>query len=206
MTTSLSGATVLITGGSSGLGRALAERYVACGAKVYVTSRTSASSSAPQDSITTIQSDISSASDRESLARYVRQNLPLLNILVNNAGFARTVPLAKDTDTPWSERQLEIDTDLAGPVHLTSMLVPLMLAHKQPGMVINVTSGVAFFPMPSAPMYSAVKHAFRAYTMTLRHALADTTLDVIEIIPPLIKTGLAGSDDGLPLDEFVEAI
>ncbi|ORX40145.1 hypothetical protein BD324DRAFT_616559 [Kockovaella imperatae] len=208
----LSTATVLITGGTSGVGRALAERFAKSGSRVFVTSRRP-----PPDpstvkldnggTITTIQSDVSKSSERESLYEYVREHLPRLNILINNAGIARPVPMSQDgPGISWTERQLEIDTVVSGPIHLTSLLVPLMLENETEGQVINVTSGTAFFPNPSAPLYAACKAAARSYTITLRFALRETKIGVTEIIPPMIETGLDGSKGGIQLSDFMDGI
>ena len=207
----LNTAVVLITGGTGGIGRALAQRYAASGSKVFVTSRKPAPNPSTvqhqKGSITTIQSDLSSAKQRQALYKTAQKEFPDLNILINNAGIARPVPLAEDgPDTSWDERQAEIDTVLSGPVHLTSLLLPLMLANGKPGVVINVTSGVAFFPNPAAPLYSACKHAMRAHTTLLRHSLRKTKTGVIDLCPPMLETGLAGSKGGASLEEFIDGV
>ena len=193
------------------MGKALAERYAQAGSRVYVTGRRPppdpATTKHDKGSITTLQSDVSSATAREDLYKYVKKNLPDLNVLINNAGIARPVAIASDgPDTPWTERQTEINTVFCGPVHLSSLLVPLMLANQRPGQVINVTSGVAFFWNPAAPLYAACKAAARSYTTNLRFALRDTPIACIEVIPPMIETCLAGSKGGIPLEDFMEGI
>jgi uncharacterized oxidoreductase len=152
-------------------------------------------------------SDISDPEARERLAAHIRQTLPGLNIVINNAGIQRRVSLAAD-DAPWSERQTEIDTLLSGPVHLNHLLLPILLAHERPGLIANVTSGGAYIPQPFAPIYSACKAALHSYTVNLRHALAHTRCRVVEIIPPAVKTALAGpaANHGAPLDDFSDAI
>ena len=126
-------------------------------------------------------------------------------LLINNAGIQRRVSLASDTAS-WSEHQAEIDTLLSGPVHLNYLLVPLMLRHRQASLIVNVTSGGAFIPQVFAPIYSACKAAVHSYTVTLRHALRETGVRVVELIPPAVRTALAGpaSTHGAPLDEFCE--
>jgi uncharacterized oxidoreductase len=133
--------------------------------------------------------------------------MPGINILINNAGIQRRVFLAADTSA-WSERQIEIDTLLSAPIHLNHLLVPLILAHVGRGLIVNVTSGGAYIPQPFAPIYSACKAALHSYTMNLRFALAGTSCKVIEVIPPAIRTALAGqgATQGAPLDEFCDSI
>jgi uncharacterized oxidoreductase len=133
--------------------------------------------------------------------------MPDLNILINDAGVQRRVSLAADTG-PWSESQIEIDTLLSAPVHLNHLLVPLMLAQGGPVIIANVTSGGAFIPQPFAPVYSACKAALHSYTINLRFALAGTNCKVVEIIPPAIRTALAGpgATHGAPLDDFCDAV
>jgi uncharacterized oxidoreductase len=155
----------------------------------------------------TFINDISLSAERERLALHIREAMPGLNILINNAGIQRRVSLAADT-APWSERQIEIDTLLGAPVHLNHLLVPVILAHGGPGMIVNITSGGAYIPQPFAPVYSACKAALHSCTMNLRFALANTPCSVVEIIPPAIRTALAGpgATHGAPLEEFCDAV
>jgi uncharacterized oxidoreductase len=212
MTNSLDFATakVLITGGSRGIGRALAERFLAAGATVLVTGRNpeklkDVARTFP--GLLTFVSDISSPQERIALAQHVESVLPGLNILVNNAGIQRRVSLAADT-APWAETQIEIDTLLSGPIHLNSLLIPAMLQHGGPGLIVNVTSGGAFVPQVFAPIYSACKSALHSYTVTLRHALHGTSLGVVELIPPAVRTTLAGVEmsHGAPLEDFSDRV
>jgi uncharacterized oxidoreductase len=154
---------VLITGGSDGIGRGLAARYLAAGAKVMVTGRSTeklgrAASELPGLEI--FPNDIGKPEEREKLASHIRAVMPDLNLLINNAGIQRRISLAAD-GAPWNERQVEIDTIFAGPVHLNSLLIPTMLEHG-PSVVVNVTSGGAYLPQPFAPVYSACKAALQA--------------------------------------------
>jgi uncharacterized oxidoreductase len=203
-------AKVLITGGSEGIGRALAERFLAEGATVLVTGRNAdklkdVARTFPR--LLTFVSDVSNPKDRIALANHLGSVLPGLNVLVNNAGIQRRVSLAADT-APWPERQIEIDTLLAGPIHLNSLLIPALLKHGGPGLIVNVTSGGAFVPQVFAPIYSACKAALHSYTVTLRHALRETSVAVVELIPPAVRTALAGSgvSHGAPLDDFSDQV
>ena len=206
----LARAQVLITGGGHGIGLALATRFLALGARVLVTGRGESTlllARRAHPGLETFVSDVSVASQRKQLVDHVAENLPALNIVINNAGIQRRVALAAD-NAPWSELQAEIDTLLAGPVHLNQLLVPKILAHGQPAMIVNVTSGGAYLPQPFAPVYSACKAAMHSITVNLRYALSETPCRVVELIPPAVRTGLGGSDlgHGVPLDDFANAV
>jgi uncharacterized oxidoreductase len=201
---------VLITGGSQGIGLGLATRYQAAGHRVLVTGRSAdALDRAAKDhpGLLTFRNDIGRPGERERLADHVRTRLPGLDVLINNAGIQRRVALAAD-DAPWPERQTEIDILLAAPIHLNHLLIPAMLEHGRPSTIVNVTSGGAYVPQPFAPIYSACKAALHSYTVTLRHALADTPCRVVELIPPAVATGLAGPENkhGAPIDDFCDAV
>ncbi|HEV2199961.1 MAG TPA: SDR family NAD(P)-dependent oxidoreductase [Bryobacteraceae bacterium] len=201
---------VLITGGSDGIGRGLAARYSAAGARVMVTGRTGEKLQRAARELPGLEifaNDISKPEEREKLAAHIRAVMPNLDLLINNAGIQRRIPLAADVAL-WSERQVEIDALFAGPVHLNSLLIPMMLGHGRPSLVVNVTSGGAYLPQPFAPVYSACKAALHSYTMNLRYALAGTSCRVVELIPPAVRTGLAGPNatHGVLLDEFCDSV
>jgi uncharacterized oxidoreductase len=200
---------VLITGGSQGIGLGLAVRFLAAGDAVLVTGRSAerlAAAARAHPGLTTLVNDIADPGERERLARHVRATMPGLDVLINNAGIQRRVALA-EADAPWADRQAEIDTLLAAPIHLNHLLIPAMLAHRTASMIVNVTSGGAFVPQPFAPIYSAAKAALHSYTVNLRFALAATPCRVVELIPPAVRTALAGpgATHGVPLDEFCDA-
>jgi uncharacterized oxidoreductase len=197
----------LITGGSRGIGLGLAVRLLARGNRVLVTGRSERSlteAARAHPGLETFAGDLSIPSGRERLAQEVRATMPELDLVVNNAGIQRRVALAED-DAPWPERQVEIDTLLAAPVHLDHLLIPVLLAHDRPAAIVQVTSGGAVVPQPFAPVYSACKAALHSYTVTLRHSLAGTGCQVIELMPPAVATGLAGTGHGAPVDEFCDA-
>jgi uncharacterized oxidoreductase len=200
----------LITGGTQGIGLGLAKHFLAAGSSVVITGRDATRIEQTLRAFRGLHgwvSDISKPEDRESLATRIETEFPLLNVVINNAGIQRRIALAADS-APWSERQREIDTLLSGPIHLNSLLMPIMLKHARPGVVVNVTSGGAFIPQAFAPVYSACKAALHSYTVTLRHALRGTPLRVVELIPPAIQTALAGpgATHGAPLKEYCDAV
>ncbi|TPW31813.1 SDR family NAD(P)-dependent oxidoreductase [Martelella alba] len=205
-----SNSTALITGGSTGIGLALASRFLSAGSTVIVTGRSQQrldEAAAAHPGLLTIANDMSRAEDRSALAAQLHREHPFLNIVINNAGIQRRVALAED-DAPWTERQAEIDVLLSGPVHLNHLLVPHLLATGRPSLVANVTSGGAYVPQPFAPVYAACKAALHSYTVTLRHALQGTPCRVVEIAPPAVQTALAGpgASHGVPLNDFADAI
>ncbi|MGW1215865.1 SDR family NAD(P)-dependent oxidoreductase [Streptomyces sp. NPDC002499] len=201
---------VLITGGGAGIGLGLAQRYLAAGHRVMITARGAdrlATAAGRLPGIETFRNDIAAPEERQRLADHVRQVMPELDVVINNAGIQRRVGIASDR-APWAEAQNEIDILLAAPVHLGRLLVPHLLAHGRPSLLINVTSGGAFFPQPFAPLYSASKAALHSYTVNLRHALKATQVRVVELIPPAVATQLAGPGQahGADLDEYCDTV
>jgi uncharacterized oxidoreductase len=203
-------ATVLITGGSDGIGLGLASRFLNAGSTVLVTGRSQAKLERAAKAfprLMTFVNDIGVVEERERLANHVRETLPGVDVVINNAGIQRRVSLADDP-APWAERQAEIDILLSAPVHLNHLLIPTILKHGKRSLIANVTSGGAYVPQPFAPLYSACKAALHSYTVNLRFALAGTPCKVVEIIPPAVRTALAGpiGTHGASLDDFCDAV
>ena len=203
----LTGNTVLITGGSSGIGLGLAERFVKAGNEVVVCGRRE---SLLEDlkkklpGLHTLVADTGSAKDREALFAKVTSELPKLNVLVNNAGIQRKIDLT--TTEPWEETAQEIAINLEGPIHLSRLFVAHLAKQERP-VIANVTSGLAFAPMSGMSVYCATKAALHSFTLSLRHQLAPKGIEVIEIIPPAVRTNLGGSHDfGTPLDEYSDSV
>jgi len=202
----LIGNTILITGGGSGIGRALAEAFYARGNQVIIAGRRQAlldETAAASPGMKAVVLDIE---DPESIALAVsklRTHFPGLNVVINNAGIMKPEALL--------EGQVEtaesiILTNLLGPIRLTAALLPSLV--EQPGAtIINVSSGLAFMPLALTPTYCATKAAIHSYTQSLRYQLKDTMVDVLELIPPWVATELMGSvpDDprAMPLDKFI---
>ena len=201
---------VLITGGSVGIGRGLAERFLREGSKVIVTGRNEEKLqqvAAELPGLETFVSDIGNEGDREALAEHMRKKVPGLNIVINNAGIQRRITLA-DEQAPWPEREAEIRILLSGPVHLNHLLIPSLLKNNNPAIIVNVTSGGGYIPQAFAPIYSACKAALHSYTMTLRDALSETAIKVVELVPPAVQTGLAGPGNkhGASIEEFCDSV
>jgi uncharacterized oxidoreductase len=197
-------------GGSQGIGLGLAARYRAAGHPVLITGRNPdrlERAAAEHPGLLVYRNDAGRPAEREKLAAHVRATLPGLDVLINNAGIQRRIPLLED-HAPWPDRQAEIDLLLAAPIHLTDLLLPVLLEGGRRSLIVNVTSGGAFRPQPFAPVYSACKAALHSYTENLRSALAQTSCRVVELIPPAVATELAGPGNahGAPLDDFCDTV
>jgi uncharacterized oxidoreductase len=201
--------TVLITGGASGIGLELAKRFLQEGSTVIVCGRRGekldeARSRHPE--IKTLVCDLSKEKDRKRLCDWAVGEFPRLNVLVNNAGIQRRVRVMDEKR--WAPTHEEIAINLEAPVHLCGLFLPHLLKQERPA-ILNVTSGLAFAPMASAPFYCATKAALHSFTLSLRHQLAGTPVQVIEIIPPAVNTDLGGAGlhtFGVAVEEFVNAV
>jgi len=205
----LAGNTVLVTGGASGIGLALAERFLRAGSEVIICGRREAKLREAQKAhpqLATRVCDVAEESERRALLEWAVGEHPGLNVLVNNAGIQRYPQLTQPEE--WERSRQEIAINIEAPFHLSTLFVPHLL--KQPrSAILNVTSGLAFVPMARAPIYSATKAALHSFTLSLRHQLAGTPVEVIEIIPPAVNTDLGGPGlhtFGVPLDEFADAV
>ena len=202
------GNTILITGGASGIGLALAKRFVARGNAVIASGRRAdvlAAAAKAVPGLQTLQADVSTEAGREALAAEVVKRFPALNVLINNAGIQnRPAPLTEPQD--WSAHRAEIATNLEAPVHLTFLLLPQLMraAHAT---IINVSSGLAFVPHPRMATYCMTKAALHSFTLSLRQQLSGTKTEVIEIIPPAVDTDLGGPGlhtFGINVDAFAD--
>jgi uncharacterized oxidoreductase len=200
--------TVLVTGGASGIGLALAERFLRAGSRVVVCGRREEKLREVKEShpeMVTRACDLADESERVSLYEWAVAEFPALNVLVNNAGIQRRVRLAEGDE--WRETRREIAINFDAPLHLTTLFLPHLLG--RPGAaVVNVTSGLAFSPLARVPVYCATKAALRSFTLSLRHQLKGSSVEVIEIIPPAVNTDLGGPGlhtFGVPLDEFADS-
>jgi len=205
----ISGNTILITGATSGIGLALAERFDAAGSRVLICGRRAdrlASIAAQHPNMRTHVCDVSNPDERIALAEWARSEAPEINVLLNNAGIQRRIPLP--TDEPWDDTATEIRTNFDAVVHLSSLFLPI-LAGKPRAAIVNVSSGLAFAPLAIAPVYSATKAAVHSFTVSLRAHARKSGVDVIEIIPPAVATDLGGPglhNADTPLSEFADAV
>ena len=187
----LKNSTILITGGTSGMGLEFVKQLTEIGAKVIVTGRNIEALNETKKqfpNVHTFQSDVSNPKDIKDLFDTVTTLFPDLNIIINNAGMMRLIDL-QDQSLDLENINLEIATNLSGTIQMVHQFLPHLLKQKSAG-IVNVTSGIAFMSYSPAPIYSATKAAVRAYTQALRLQLENTNVKVFEMIPPGVKTNL----------------
>jgi uncharacterized oxidoreductase len=208
----LSGNTVLITGGAAGIGFAFAERFLKAGNIVIVCGRREAKLQEAKEKypeLITRVCDVTKESDRIALFDWVTSEHPDVNVLINNAGIQqRYHVLNANVKEEWSYYSQEIASNIEAPFHFALLFAPYFANHDYAA-ILNVTSGLAYTPMAIAPIYSATKAAVHSFTMSLRHQLEDTAIEVIEVAPPAVNTDLGGvglHTFGTPVDEFADAI
>jgi uncharacterized oxidoreductase len=182
--------TVLITGGATGIGFTLAEHFLKTDNEVIICGRrksklTEAKNKHPK--LHFIPCDITNPNDRRLLFNWISSDFEEFNILINNAGIQRAIDLKKGVDEFKGED--EIDVNLKAPIILSTLFIPLLLKQKEAA-IINVSSGLAFVPMASMPIYCATKAAIHSYCISLRYQLRDTPVKVFELIPPTVDTEL----------------
>jgi uncharacterized oxidoreductase len=205
----LKGRTILITGGSAGIGLAFALKFAELGNEVIVTGRRQAvldGVKAKYPMLHTLQSDVSDPVQIAALAARVKSNFPKLDVLMNNAG----IMLHKNVKAPAADLaglMTEMNINVGGVIWTTSTFIDILTANK--GTLINVSSALAFVPLPSAPIYSASKAAIHSYTQSLRFQLQEAGVEVIELMPPAVKTDLTadlpeGSLNLITTDELVK--
>lgn len=203
-----SGNTILITGGGSGIGRALAREFHAAGNKVIVAGRREqplGETIAGYPGMAKLRLDIDDKRDIAAFAAKVTAEHPELNVLINNAGVMRAEDLA-GAEVDLADAEATIVTNLLGPIRLTAALLPHLRKQRQSA-IVNVSSGLAFVPLVSTPTYSATKAALHSYTVSLRQQLRGGTTEVIELVPPGVQTDLmpghAANPLMMPLDAFI---
>ncbi len=203
--------TILVTGGASGIGLALALALHAQGNAVIIAGRRKAlldSVTADHPGLISRVLDVENPQAVAAFAAQVTQDYPGLNVLVNNAGIMRAEALAGGP-AHLADAEAMIATNLLGPIRLTAALLPHLQRQPQ-ATVINVTSGLAFVPLAVTPTYSATKAALHSYTQSLRHQLADSAVEVLELAPPMVQTdlmpGQATNPLGMPLADYVAEV
>src|ERR1043165_2549912 len=197
---------ILITGGASGIGLGLTERFIKEGNVVIICGRRKevldeAASKFP--GLITVKADVSTIAGREELYNWVAKNHPDTNVLVNNAGIQQWMQISDDNFFERAEEEIAIN--IQAPVHLAKLFINLPSLSP----IINVTSGLAFTPLTKTPVYSATKAFMRSFTLSLRHLLKTKNIEVIEMIPPALNTDLGGKglhDHAPPVSAFIETI
>lgn len=185
--------TVLITGGATGIGLALAEAFVRRDNQVIICGRRrerllAAKRQLPE--LTIRVCDVSKAASRQALVAWATSQFKHLNILVNNAGIQRSIDFRRGV-RDLADLDQEVATNLIAPIHLSALLIP-HLRRQNHAAIINISSGLAFTPLAAVPVYCATKAAIHSFSLTLRFQLRDTPVRVFEIAPPIVPTGLSG--------------
>ena len=185
--------TVLITGGGTGIGLAIAEQLSLQDNIVIICGRRQAPLEAAKNRLPNVHyrvCDLSKPNSRRALAKWVVANFKELDILINNAGIQRSVDLLKG-DRDLEDADEEIATNLVAPIHLSALLIPHLRLQQSPA-IVNITSGLAFTPLSAVPVYCATKAALHSFSLTMRFQLRETSIKVFEIAPPMVPTELSG--------------
>jgi len=208
----LTGNTILITGGTSGIGLEMAAQLQKLGNTIIVTGRDAAKIAAAKERLPGVRAIACDAGDVDAIAALyatVTAEFPDLNILVNNAGIMRRLNL-NDTARDLDDLTREIDINLKGPIQMVAAFLDHLKSRPQAA-ILNVSSGLAFVPLPISPVYSATKSGLHAYTLSLRAQLKRSHVKVFELLPPATSTPLLnafpGDDMGgvalMPVDKMV---
>ena len=201
--------TLLITGGGSGIGRALAEAFHALGNRVVIAGRrqqTLREVTAANPGMDFLALDIADPGAVRACAAEVIARHPGLNVVINNAGISVREDL-RSAPASLEASEAIVATNILGPIRLTAALLPHLLKQAR-ATVINVSSGLGFVPLPAGPTYSASKAALHSYTQSLRWQLRETPVEVLEIIPPYVQTEFGGPSQAvdpraMPLRDFI---
>jgi uncharacterized oxidoreductase len=210
----LTGNTVIVTGGTSGIGKELVERLGERGNRVITCGRRKdrleqLRSASPW--VTVYPCDVADESDRVRFAAQVSKAHPEANVLVNNAGIQLKTDLTRPVDM--KRLRSEVETNLVAPLHLASLFAPL-LSGKEGAAIINISSGLAFAPIAFMPVYCATKAAMHSASLSMRRQMKSIGIAVYEIAPPAVDSELGPerwqegqtSHGGMPVAEFVAAM
>ncbi|HKN22269.1 MAG TPA: SDR family oxidoreductase [Terracidiphilus sp.] len=206
----LTGNTILITGGGSGIGRGLAESLHALGNHVIIAGRRQHAldeTTAANPGMKSLPLNIENPEAIREFAAKAMVEFPSLNVLINNAGIMRAEKLLAQQPN-LADAEATVATNLLGPIRLTAALLPHLL--KQPrAAILNISSGLAFLPLALTPTYCATKAGVHSYTLSLRYQLRSTGIEVLELIPPYVQTHLMnGAEDprAMPLNQFIAEV
>lgn len=208
----MTGNTILITGGGSGIGRALAEKFHALGNVVIISGRNLSrleDVAAANSGMIAVELDITDANAIKDFAQHIVAEHPRLNVVINNAGIM--VPEAMTVDpVNVAVADATVITNVLGPIRLSSALLP-HLAKQPDATLMTVSSGLAFVPLAMTPTYSATKAAIHSWSVAMRHQLKDGPVRVVELAPPYVQTELMGEHQAvdphaMPLSEFIDEV
>jgi uncharacterized oxidoreductase len=203
----ITGNTILITGGGSGIGRALAEAFHAEGNQLVIAGRRKDvldETTAANPGMKSEVFDIADGGSIPDFAARLKAGYPALNVVIHNAGIMKMENLQGNSA---ADGEAIVTTNLLGPIRLTGALLPLLKAQPK-ATIMTVSSGLAFVPMAITPTYCATKAALHSYSQSLRYQLKDTQVQVLELIPPYVQTELMGSrqandPNAMPLKDFI---
>jgi uncharacterized oxidoreductase len=202
----MTGNTIFITGGGSGIGQGLAEAFHKLGNKVIISGRRKERLQQTLDAnpgMAAIELDINDTASIQAAAQQLIANYPELNVLINNAG----IMLLDHADGPVDDELAvsTVTTNLLGPIRMTSALVEHLKARPD-AVIVNVSSVLGFVPMAVTAVYSATKAALHSYTLSQRYLLRAHSVQLVEIAPPWVRTELLDSSEeerAIPLDQFI---
>ena len=203
----ITGNTILITGGGSGIGRGLAEAFHAKGNQVVIAGRRKKlldETIAANPGMKAAVLDIENSDAIRTFAEKLKKDYPALNVVIHNAGIMKPESLK---DVAVADAEAMVATNLLGPIRLNAALLSFLLKQQNP-VIVTVSSGLAFVPFAMTPSYCATKAAIHSYTQSMRYQLKDTTAQVLELIPPYVQTDLMGArqasdPNAMPLKDFI---
>jgi uncharacterized oxidoreductase len=187
----ISGNIVLITGGATGIGYAMAKSFLQAGNEVIICGRREERLLQTQKKHPDLHikvCNVADEADRRALVKWATANFRNLNILVNNAGVQRDIDFTEGIDE-FLAGDSEIKINLEAPIVLSGLFIPYLTGKKEAA-IINVSSGLGFVPAARMPVYSATKAGLHAFSMALRHQLRNQGIKVFEVVPPAIDTEL----------------
>jgi uncharacterized oxidoreductase len=208
----MTGNTILITGGGSGIGRALAEAFHAKGNKVIIAGRRSGllkEVAKANPGMAIAELDIADALAIPAFAQRLSKDHPTLNVVIHNAGIMQGEKM-KQAPENLATVEATVATNILGPMRLTAALLPHFFKQKH-ATIMTVSSGLAFVPLAFTPTYSASKTAMHFWSESIRQQLKDTSVNVIELAPPYVQTELMGKNqatdpNAMPLNEFITEV